>query len=845
MADGETSEQAKLREAYQGKNCAGPSPFAKAGILSHLSFRWLNPMLEVAVKVPLTQQMHYELRDSEKCLNVADRMEKIWYQIYPRGHLPPGTKTPVGGLFRMIWRTFSWTIGLSLLSMFLITASTFFNTYVVYLAINQVSQIDYSKPLRDNQAELTLLAYYCSAFVALRVLNAVAFSYVGFRMSLAGMNIANGLNIQLFKKMMRRSLERDTTFELGDITNLSQVDTQSFANLFRMGSWVIQTPLNIIFGLGGLIFLMGSAAIYTFGIVIVVMVLNYYFTMLYQINKVGYMRVSDLRGKLTNEIFKNIRYIKMVGLESYFLSKLKRLRDFELFWIKKQNLRFVAMSFNNDYGTGLYIVAMYTIKIVQTGRLDLDSAFISAMIFATFNTSLRVLGPFVVFIMDAIVSARRICFFMLSEELDLSYLKRTLPDKQTATNMTTEGEIVLNPKPEKVSFDGDRHSIVIRNGNFYWVDLFTKEFYKKEKQRISKKNLDAEEKIQQKKWMSVASEATLAANLLEDEIKESFKLLRAELPQNRLVLQDISLQIPQGACVAIIGKVGSGKSSILSALAGEMYVEKDTEVMIDGSISYVSQKPWITSNTVKDVILFGKPFDEKRFQDAIRFSCMEDDLKLMDNGADTLLGDRGVNLSGGQKTRLAIARALYSNSDLYLLDDPISALDIHVGKKVMEEGFLHYLKGKTRIIATHALAYLPYFDFILMMDDGKIVEQGTYEQVTRSALFMEIKKGLEKDEENPEEIDEVGISEETAEVIRRKSSRKSNNPEEKEARSRVPEIDIGEADTQADKVIEHIVSSEDRVKGDVITWALIKKYIYYCGGSGFAIVAIVCKHLLI
>ena len=136
MAGKETSEQAKLREAYQSKNCVETSPFAKAGILSHLSFRWLNPMLEVAVKVPLTQEMHYELRDSEKCLNVADRMEKIWYQIYPRGHLPPGMKIPVGGLFRMIWKTFSWTIGLSLLSMFLITASTFFNTYVVYLAIN-------------------------------------------------------------------------------------------------------------------------------------------------------------------------------------------------------------------------------------------------------------------------------------------------------------------------------------------------------------------------------------------------------------------------------------------------------------------------------------------------------------------------------------------------------------------------------------------------------------------------------------------------------------------------------------------------------------------------------------
>ena len=108
---------------------------------------------------------------------------------------------------------------------------------------------------------------------------------------------------------------------------------------------------------------------------------------------------------------------------------------------------------------------------------------------------------------------------------------------------------------------------------------------------------------------------------------------------------------------------------------------------------------------------------------------MDTDLKSLPQGVDTMLGYRGVNLSGGQKTRVAIARAIYSNKDVYLFDDPISALDVHVGKLVMEEGIIGYLAGKTVVIATHALAYLPYFDFILIMDEGRIVERGTYKEV--------------------------------------------------------------------------------------------------------------------
>lgn len=178
----------------------------------------------------------------------------------------------------------------------------------------------------------------------------------------------------------------------------------------------------------------------------------------------------------------------------------------------------------------------------------------------------------------------------------------------------------------------------------------------------------------------------------------------------KLNLRNINIRIKQGQCVALIGKVGAGKSSFLSCLAGELYSQSGSHINLCGSMAYVSQKAWITSKSIKENILFHNPYDEKRYKDCIRYSCMEDDMKIMQQGDDTQLGDKGVNLSGGQKIRLSIARAMYSNQDIYLFDDPISALDIHVGKYVMEEGIVNYLKGKTRIVATHALPYLKFFD---------------------------------------------------------------------------------------------------------------------------------------
>jgi len=196
--------------------------------------------------------------------------------------------------------------------------------------------------------------------------------------------------------------------------------------------------------------------------------------------------------------------------------------------------------------------------------------------------------------------------------------------------------------------------------------------------------------------------------------------------------------------VAIIGKIGSGKTSLLNALFGEMYAYTPFDqpspqiILHSNSISYVPQTSWIQSKTIKENILFYKDFDEKLYNQVLQYSQLITDFKEMPDKDMTMLGDKGVNLSGGQKTRVSIARALYADKEIVIMDDPISALDVHVGKEIMEETVIGHLKEKTRVIVTHNISYLSFFDYVYIMDKGKIVRFGDYEFIKETEEFKEI-----------------------------------------------------------------------------------------------------------
>ncbi|XP_048254590.1 multidrug resistance-associated protein 1-like [Haliotis rufescens] len=220
----------------------------------------------------------------------------------------------------------------------------------------------------------------------------------------------------------------------------------------------------------------------------------------------------------------------------------------------------------------------------------------------------------------------------------------------------------------------------------------------------------------------------------------------------------VNVEVRRGQLVAVVGSVGAGKSSLLSALLGEM--EKlSGSVQMKGSVAYVPQQAWIQHMTLRRNLLFGRRCKDKQYQNVIGACALEPDLDLLPGGDDTEIGEKGINLSGGQKQRVSLARAVYSDKDIYLMDDPLSAVDSHVGKHIFSHVIGHQgmLKDKTRILVTHGVQWLPMVDVILVMDKGEITEVGSYEellshdgpfaQFLKTYLLQETEKNGQQDEE--------------------------------------------------------------------------------------------------
>lgn len=204
----------------------------------------------------------------------------------------------------------------------------------------------------------------------------------------------------------------------------------------------------------------------------------------------------------------------------------------------------------------------------------------------------------------------------------------------------------------------------------------------------------------------------------------------------RPTLSGIQLKVEAGMRVAVCGMVGSGKSSFLSCILGEV-PKVAGEVRICGSAAYVSQSAWIQSGNIEENILFGSPMDKARYKSVIHACSLKKDLELLSHGDQTIIGDRGINLSGGQKQRVQLARALYQDADIYLLDDPFSAVDVHTGSELFKEYILTALATKTVIFVTHQVEFLPAADMILVLKEGRIIQAGKYDDLLQAGTDFE------------------------------------------------------------------------------------------------------------
>ncbi|XP_077862519.1 ATP-binding cassette sub-family C member 9-like [Saccoglossus kowalevskii] len=242
---------------------------------------------------------------------------------------------------------------------------------------------------------------------------------------------------------------------------------------------------------------------------------------------------------------------------------------------------------------------------------------------------------------------------------------------------------------------------------------------------------------------------------------------------HEVVLNNINVKFETGTLTVIVGKIGAGKSSLLSAILGEMNTVSG-RIQFKGKdkqIAYVAQKAWLQNATLRDNILFGEKFDQQKYNTVVEVCALTPDLHSLPGGDLAEIGERGINISGGQKHRICLARALYSNTDVVILDDPLSALDVHVSGHVMEKAILGFLceQQRTVILVTHQIQHLEHANQVLVMDNGQIIQKGTLREIRvhNRELYRQIISTI-SDSEN-ETKDELVIKRKRKQVRSRKS----------------------------------------------------------------------------
>ncbi|BEJ03533.1 hypothetical protein CcaverHIS641_0107080 [Cutaneotrichosporon cavernicola] len=441
----------------------------------------------------------------------------------------------------------------------------------------------------------------------------------------------------------------------------------------------------------------GPSAIVGFVVfVILAPVQTYFMRTSFKVRK-GSMKWTDGRSKLLSELLASMQIIKAFCYELPFLKRLAFVRGQEMTAVRK--LLFIR--------AGNQALA-YSVPVMA-----------AVLSFVTYSSTHENMDPALIFTSLAYFNLLRQPLMFLPRALS------TLADAQAAVlRLESLFEAPLMDEKELINPDLDV-AIRAKNATFQWATVLEPETVDKESGVGGRGGRGGVRGGRGGRGGKVGGRGKRATETKMEQKNDSEE-------KEPFMVQNLSLEISRGQLVAIVGPVGAGKSSILQGLLGEMrHISGTAE--FGGRLGYCQQTAWIQNATLRDNVLFGQRWDEARYWECIRRACLLPDLEILPDGDLTEIGEKGVNLSGGQKQRVNIARALYFDADTVLFDDPLSAVDAHVGRLLFNEAVMGLrAAGKTVVLVTHALHFLPQVDYVYMIQHGHVVEEGTYDALLAS-----------------------------------------------------------------------------------------------------------------
>ncbi|XP_040353872.1 ATP-binding cassette sub-family C member 12 isoform X2 [Herpailurus yagouaroundi] len=531
-------------------------------------------------------------------------------------------------------------------------------------------------------------------------------------------------------------------------------------------------------------FILGPTALIGISVYIIFIPIQMFMAKLNSAFRRSAISVTDKRVQTMNEFLTCIKLIKMYAWEKSFTNTIQDIRKRERKLLQKAGFVQSGNSALASIASTIAIVLTFTCHIFLRRRLTAPVAFSVIAMFNVMKFSIAILPFSVKAMAEANVSLRR--------------MKKILVDKNPPSYITQPED------PDTV--------LLLANATLTWDQETSRKSDPKKVQNQKKCFL----KKQRLETYSVRSSAQEVASPEE----------QSGSPTS--VLHNISFVVRKGKILGICGNVGSGKSSLIAALLGQMQLQQGI-VALTGTVAYVSQQAWIFHGNVRENILFGEKYDHQRYQHTVRVCALQKDLSNLPYGDLTEIGERGLNLSGGQRQRISLARAVYSNHEIYLLDDPLSAVDAHVGKYVFEECIKKTLSGKTIVLVTHQLQFLESCDEVILLEDGEICEKGTHKELMEErgcyAKLIHNLRGLQF--KDPEHIYNTAMVEALKESPTERDGDAVLDPGDGKDEEKEPETDSEFVDIKVP--LHQLVQTESPQEGTV-TWKTYHTYIKASGG---------------
>ncbi|XP_046728808.1 ATP-binding cassette sub-family C member 9 isoform X2 [Silurus meridionalis] len=698
-------------------------------LLSKATYWWMNPLIMGAHKRPIELKkigkLPIAMRALTNYLHLRDAYEE------QRENAEEMEKTP--SIWRSMYHAFGRPILLSSSFRYMADLLGFAGPLCISGIVENLNQENKTEVFNMTETEdlpfgvyfmssteLFKKAYVLAVLLFLALVLQRTFLQASYYVTIeTGINLRGALLAMIYNKILRLSTSNMSMGEmtLGQINNLVAIETNQLMWFLFLCPNLWAMPVQIIMGVILLYYLLGSSALLGALVIVLLTPIQYLIATKLADTQKNMLDYSTDRLKKTTEILKGIKLLKLYAWENIFCDSVLETRNKELMSLRMFAF-YTSMSIfmNAAIPIAAVLVTFVTHAYISDpeNKLSPAKAFASLALFNILVTPLFLLSTVVRFAVKALISVQKLGEFLQSEEI--------------GDDSWRNGDIAMAYEPNKKSTGG------------------TKVINRKQPIRYQMDNYDQPVRRQ------------LRPTETEDvavKVNNGYFTWGSNLS----TLSDINICIPSGQLTMIVGQVGCGKSSLLLSMLGEMQTLSgkvywsnlpDCEILHDGciseyetdfshagrsknrySVAYAAQKSWLLNATVEENITFGSSFNKQRYKAVIDACSLQPDIDLLPFGDQTEIGERGINLSGGQRQRICVARALYQNTNIVFLDDPFSALDIHLSDHLMQEGILKFLQDdkRTTVLVTHKLQYLIHADWIIAMKDGSVLREGTLKDI--------------------------------------------------------------------------------------------------------------------